>query len=202
MTRHDHSIFKKLVKRLLEADEPKPLLPSEEGTDSVDSQIDKFFVNYESEAKSSKNEGLDLRFMTRRFLTEAGEDEEDEEGDDESSDEDEEDDAEGDEGDEGDEEPEEPEKLTSEDIDVNSFAASVARLVDNYDSLLEIRNTVLRRASAFIAKSYDQETVDMFKDVMSNDYDMDIAGSAIDKSEEYPAPKAGFAGPAGGGGGA
>lgn len=187
--------LKKLVRLLKEADqEVKPLLPSEEGGDSVDAQIDKFFVNYESEAKSSKNEGLDLRSISKRFLLEAGEDEEAEETEEETDEDESSDDK------SEDEKSEETKKLTSDDIDINSFVSSVARLVDNYDNLLEIRNTILRRAAAFISKNYDQETVDEFKNTLSVDYDMEISDSSVDDDEKFPAPKAGFAGPVGGGG--
>ena len=215
------SYLKKIAILLREAEEVKPLLPSEEGGDSVDAQIDKLFVSYESEAKSSKNEGMNFKLLTRRFLLEAEDEEEDifgaddesaddkEGGDDESDDDSsgdeeessgDEEESSGDESSDEEEKVEKPEMLTADDIDVNSFASSIARLVDNYDSLLELRNVILRRAASFIAKGYEQDVVDAFKEALSIDYDMEIGETETSDDEKYPAPKAGFAGPAGGGG--
>ena len=67
------SPLKKMVRLLREA-EKKPEL--ERGEDSLDDQIDKYLISYESEAQKAKTEGLDFRMMTRRFLLEAEEDEE------------------------------------------------------------------------------------------------------------------------------
>jgi hypothetical protein len=184
----------------------------ERGNDSVDIQIDKFFSSFESESKSSKNEGLDWRRVTRRLL-EAEDDEEanlfgggddEEEGGDEEepADDEEAGDEEGEEGDEEEEEPEEPEKLTLEDIDINAFASSVARLVDNYDSLLELRDTITRRAMNFLGKNYDFEVSQKFKQIMSDQFDLgaDQTPNGL-PDEKFQAPHASRALGGGGGGG-
>jgi len=168
------NVLRSLAKFLREADE-KP--QKEEGEDSLDAQIDKYLSQYESEAKSSKNEGLNFRSMTRQFLLK-------EEGDKETPEEDE------------DESPE----LTTEDIDIQSFSSSVVRLVDNYDSLLEVRNTILRRATNFLFKNYSQDVVDLFKEELLETHDIEIGKSDLEKDDEFEAPKAGAAGPLGGGG--
>jgi len=171
------NVLRRLAKFLREADE-KP--QKEEGEDSLDAQIDKYLSQYESEAKSAKNEGLNFRSMTRQFLIkEEGEEEEEapEEG-----------------------EEEEAPELTTEDIDVQSFSSSVVRLVDNYDSLLEIRNTILRRAANFLSKNYSQDVVDLFKEELLETHDIEIGKSDLEKEDKFEAPKAGAAGPMGGGG--
>jgi hypothetical protein len=172
--------------RIVEAAEPE----KEKGEDSLDAQIDKYLSEYEAEAKNAKNEGLNFRMMTRRFLVEA-----DEEEDEKEDDKDEE---------KGDEEKEdaEPEKLSSDDIDVGSFVTDVMRLVDNYDNLLEIRNTILRRASNYLAKNYDKSAVETFKEELLESYGVEIGVSQSEKEDEteFQAPKAAAAGPAGGGG--
>jgi len=165
--------LKKLVNLLREADEVK----KEDGEDSLDSQLDRYFSDYESEAKNSKNEGLSLRSITKRLLEEEG----DEEGEDEDSE-------------------EEEEKLSTEDLDIKSFVSSVMRLVDNYDNLLEINNTILRRAANFIGKVYDETTVQAFKDELIESYGVEIGKSKLEKEDEFEAPKAGAAGPMGGSG--
>ena len=48
----------------------------EDGEDSIDRQIDRYLINYESESKLAKAEGKDFRMTLRRFLLEAEETEE------------------------------------------------------------------------------------------------------------------------------
>lgn len=152
----------------------------EEG-DSLDSQVDRYLSQYESESKSSKNEGKDFRAFMRRFLREAEGDEEKE--DDVSKDE---------------EQP--PTKISSDKLDVESFAGSVMRLIDNYDSLLEFRTTVAKRAINFLAKSYEPDVVESFKSVMRDDYGVVPGESEQDvKDDNYAAPAADRAGPSPGG---
>ena len=182
-------ILGSLVKVLREA--PEDNLMKENKEDSVDDQIDSFFSGYEKESKNVKQEGRDFRSFVRRFLIEAEEEEKDEEEkDDESEDKKSED-----------EEPEEPKKLTIEDIDVNSFTESVVRLVENYDSLLEIRNTILRRAANFLLKSYEPDVVDAFKENLSDQHGLDIGLSKTEQEDEdFQPPAADRAGSSPGGG--
>lgn len=151
--------------------------------DSLDQQVDDLLISYESEAKTKKNEGLDFRMMTRRFLSssttqllEADEDKG------------------------SDKEKEEKKKLKMEDIDVEEFAGSVSRLIDNYDSLLEIRNTLARRAVNFLIENYEQDVVNEFKNVLEDSYDITIGKSKIEiEDEKFEAPLADRAGGSGGG---
>ncbi|NBW57964.1 hypothetical protein EBR43_09350, partial [bacterium] len=137
-------IIREQVKLLVEGDK-------KELKDSLDQQVDDLLTSYESEAKTKKNEGLDFRMMTRRFLSsstaqllEADEDKG------------------------SDKEKEEKKKLKMEDIDVEEFAGSVSRLIDNYDSLLEVRNTLARRAVNFLIENYEQDVVNEFKNVLED----------------------------------
>jgi|LauGreDrversion4_2_1035121.scaffolds.fasta_scaffold02656_14 hypothetical protein len=171
------SVLRSLVSRLLrEAPEEK----KEEGGDSLDAQIDKYLSSYEAEAKNSKNEGLDMRMISRRFLREADEEEEDKESEEKA-------------------EEKAPEKLSSDDIDVKSFVTDVVRLVDNYDNLLEIRNTILRRATNYLVENYEPDAAAAFKEELLESYGLEIGKSEAEISDEYQAPKAGAAGPLGGG---
>jgi len=169
-------------KILFEAEEAELKEP---GEDSIDSQIDSYFSDYESEAKNLQREGRDFRSLVRRFLREAAEDEEEsKEKDDEEEKEDKEDD-----------EEKEPEKLTIDDVNVESFASSVVRLIDNYDSLLEIRNTILRRAVNFLSKSYEKDVVDSFKEVVQERHGMEIGKSKSEiEDEDFQPPAAARAG--------
>lgn len=151
----------------------------EEPGDSLDSQVDKFLIDYESEAKRAKNEGLDFRMMVRHLLRE-----EDEEAADDSKD----------------AEDEVSSASSPDDIDMGSYVASVMRLVDNYDNLLEVRNTILRRAKNYIAKNYQKEALEIFDDNLRETYGMEVGETKSEKQDRFQPPKAGAAGPAGGGG--
>lgn len=142
----------------------------EDGEDSLDSQVDRYLSDYESESRVSKMEGKDFRMMVRRFLSEA-------EGDEEKKDE------------------KEPEKLKAEDIDVESFLGSVMRLVDNYDALLEVRNTILRRAVNFLVKGYEPAVAEAFKENLLDVYGMELGKSKSEvEDDEFQAPTADRAG--------
>ena len=172
-------ISEEIQKSLLEVGEKEA---KEDGEDSLDAQVDRYLADYEKQSKDSKNEGLDFRTMTRRFLLEAEGDKE--ESSDEKKDE---------------EKPsEETNKLTKKDIDVENFLDSVMRLVDNYDALLEIRNTILRRAANFLIKEYEPSVSKMFKESLLDIYGMEI-GKSKEESEEYEVPVADRAGPGLGG---
>lgn len=160
--------------------------------DSLDQQVDDFLISYESDAKVKKNEGFDFRSMTRSFLSttsrnllEAEGDEEEEKPADEAGDE---------------EKPEEKKKLSAEDIDIEEFASSVVRLIDNYDSLLEVRNTLARRAMNFLSDNYSQDVVTQFKIVLEDEHDITVGKSkAEEEDNEFPSPVAAGAGSGGGG---
>ena len=158
--------------------------------DSIDQQVDDFLISYESDAKVKKNEGFDFRSMTRSFLSttsrnllEAEGDEEEEQPADEAGDE---------------AKPKEKKKLSAEDIDIEEFASNVVRLIDNYDSLLEVRNTLARRAVNFLSDNYSLDVVSQFKIVLEDEHDISIGKSNVDKEDDqFPSPAARGAGSGG-----
>jgi len=186
--RKSKELWESLVRRICE---DTPDKDGHEGNSSLDNQVDKFLSEYETEAKNTKKEGMDFRSMVRRALREAGDDEEEQHaekpGDDDKQD---------------DVAKDEPEKLSADDLDMSTFVNSVIRLVDNYDSLLEVKNTILRRARNFIAKNYNPEAAESFDESLKEEHGMDIGESSFDHAEDdFQAPSAGAAGPLGGGGG-
>ena len=149
-------LIKEQIRNVLKeqrADEKQP-------DDSLDQQIDDLLVDYESDAKIKKNEGLDFRTMTRRFLTSTlTEAEEEKEA--------------------GGPKP----KLTLDDIDVEEFATNVVRLIDNYDSLLEVRNTITRRAMNFLLENYDPAVVKQFEVVLEDQHDISLNKSKAEQED-------------------
>jgi hypothetical protein len=184
---------------------------------SVDRQIDEYLSSYESDSKVTQESILWSRLKKRLLLEKDGEEEDDDSLDpseedteeEEGGEEGEEEDTEGDEespeeGEEDEEEEEEPEKLTSEDIDLNAFASKVSRLVDNYESLLEIKNVILRRALKYLDESYDKSALEEFKDILLEEYGLEIGETPKDMEEKFQSPPADRAlggGDGGGGGG-
>ena len=165
--------LKELARHLREADEaPKKAA----GEDSVDNQIDKYLSQYESQAKEdskSKLESVSYERLTHdwRALTEAEDDEK---------------------------KDEEPKKIKLAEINMGLFVSDVMRLVENYESLLEIKNTVLRRAVNYISENYEGDAIQVFKEELLESYDVEIGQSKSEKEDEIQPPKAGAAGPMGG----
>lgn len=165
--------LKELARHLREADEaPKKAA----GEDSVDNQIDKYLSQYESQAKEdskSKLASVSYESLTRnwRALTEAEDDEK---------------------------QDEELEKTKLAEINMGSFVSDVMRLVENYESLLEIKNTVLRRAANYISENYEGDALQVFKEALFESYDIEIGQTKSEKEAEIQSPKAGAAGPVGG----
>ena len=148
--------------------------------DSLDTQVDRYLSQYEKESKAVQNEGRDFRALMRRFLREA----EGDEG----------------EGDDAEATPEEPKKLEADKLDVESFASSVMRLIDNYDSLLEVRSTVAKRAINFLSKTYEPSVVESFRSVLRDDHGVIPGESEQDvRDDSTIAPAADRAGPSPGG---
>jgi len=168
------SIFSEIVKKLLkEAESAEKPLPEA----SLDVQVDDYFVQYEKGAKPVKKESIDHWSMTRDFLLEA--EDEDKKDTDKSA------------------------KLTEEDLDVEVFASDVVRLVDNYDSLLSIRDTIIRRAINFLSKNYENTVVETFKMTLEDQHDISVDKPKEQDFEKFQAPPADRAsGSAAGGGGA
>jgi len=159
------------LKTLLRKEILKEAEEKKEKEDSIDVQVDRFISSYEADSKIVKKESFNFRSAIRQFLSE-GEDEPDKTG----------------------------KKLTVEDIDIPNFVNNVVRLVTNYDKLLEIQDTILKRASNFLGENYDDTTVQAFKDALLDAYSIEIEKSTKDREEDYAPPRAGAAGPAGAGG--
>lgn len=198
---------------LFEEEEKKDksnLDPALEGEDSIDSQVDNYLSQYERTAKDALKEDKNWNLTIRRLLGEKNDDEDlfkdsEEEEDEEEGSDDKEDDSSNDEGDEenpeDDSEDSKNEKLTESDIDLNQFANDVSRLIENYDSLLEIKNSILRRTLNYLSESYDKSTVDRLKEILLVEYGLEAGSTKKDNEERFSAPPADRAIGAGGGGG-
>ena len=197
------------IARLLREEDDSMAHESGASGASLDAQVDRYLGEYESSAKKEEGESdmpdasvdqmeaLDWRDLVKgRLILEAGEgDKDEEEGPDDA--------APGADAMMG----EEDDKPGLEAFDVESFGNDVARLIDNYDNLLEVRSTLLRRAKQFLEKTYSDEVVKAFEDTMRDDHGMEAGNSSMDVSDDkFTAPAADRANgsaqaSAGGGGG-
>lgn len=94
--------------------------------------------------------------------------------------------------------PKTPPVIDTPKMNMNNYARAVARLINNYEALLDPKTTILARAKEYIRVNYDEATAKMFTEVMEQTYNM------TDKPQERDqrmAPNAGNAIYAGGGGG-
>jgi len=195
------SILIKKIKFLLEQEEKptesgpntpeSPLLLRDPKTkarpaaDSVDDQIDALLLRYES-ASISKVDSINesLRKLNLRFLLEQDE----EPADEEPADEEPADEAPADE-EPADEEPadEEPDPSGSDDmsvtspaprqkvpdLDIDKFTSRVVRLMNNYESLLNIEESIINRAKSFLDENYGEAFVYEFVNNLSNQYGLE-----------------------------
>jgi len=164
--------FRKMFRDFInEVEGPKkPGKSNSENNDSLDVQVDRLLTTYENEAKNLKKEGRDFRSLVKRLIIEADEDKE------------------------KDDAAQSSPKLGVEDLDVESFTTSVVRLIDNYENLLEIRNTLIRRARSFLEKGYSPDVVNQFMTILDEDFDIKLDMSDVDKKFAITAPAADRAG--------
>lgn len=79
-------------------------------------------------------------------------------------------------------------------IDINSFAMSVARLVNNYESLIDPKSIIINRAQQYIKNNYDERTGKEFVDILKNNYDLQpmttqAAVYGDENSGQFPDPQ-------------
>lgn len=172
-----NNALRRLASLLRESDEK---LQKERGKDSLDDQIDSYFSDYELDSKRSKKEGRDFRSFVRRFLTEAEEDKPADEPDDSKKDDEK----------KADKKAEEQKKRTLDDIDIDNFVENVVRLSDNYDSLLEVRNTILRRAVNYLLDGYNFDVAESFKESLMQNHGIEIGKSKSEMEDDNFQPPA------------
>jgi hypothetical protein len=190
-SRYESRFFKNLAKKLLKEENSKAdNMTRQKDQMSLDMQVDKYFIQFEKESKI-KQESLSRRGI---ILFEAPEDEEEdaeEETDEEAP------------ADDASAEEEAFQKLGPENVDLYNFASNVTRLIENYEMMLEVEKTLLRRSISFMEKLYNQEAISELKDIYSDEYGLETDRSKYDmEAEDFVAPAAQRAGGTGGGGGA
>jgi hypothetical protein len=85
-------------------------------------------------------------------------------------------------------------------INLQDFARSVARLVGNIDSLIDLRTLVINRAEKYIQSNYNDKTSKELMAILSDSYDLrPVEGEILSMNpSKFPEPKTGVTGPMGG----
>lgn len=89
-------------------------------------------------------------------------------------------------------------------INMNNFTRSIARLLNNFNALLNPKTIILNRAESYIANNYDERTAKQFVQIMERNYGVSaVSNEYPDDRNDYPEPYAAGAllGAGGSGGG-
>ena len=104
--------------------------------------------------------------------------------------------------------PEGPPIVNTPKINLNDFTRSIARLINNYDALLNPRSIILNRVEEYMRTNYDERTAKMFLQIMERNYGLHPTNTEYTSTAgggEFPTPYAynagGEGGQLGGGGG-
>jgi hypothetical protein len=208
----------KLMEYVLTEEDPIPepqtaddVAPTEQIEASLDQVVDRYLVRYEQESipmAGTYEQGLvgteqeyakmdDLGEAAIHLLDEAEEDEEEEPAEEEAPVEEpgEEDMGGLDLGEPGGEPAGEPAAegqpvAATPQINLNDFARSVARLVNNFETLLNPQNIILNRAEAYVASNYDERTARELMDVLDQNYSLRSVEREQEEEKEitYPEP--------------
>lgn len=74
----------------------------------------------------------------------------------------------------------------ADDIDLRVFAREVARLVKNYDTLIDIKSIILNKAFAYVKIKYGDDTEKALKDVLDQDFKLSTGKDAGYEDEDEP----------------
>ena len=70
-------------------------------------------------------------------------------------------------------------------LNIDDFAGSVARLIMNFESLMDPVTVILNRSMNFLDNRYDRSVVDDFTEIMAQQYGMEL--NPIDDTQPPPA---------------
>lgn len=85
-------------------------------------------------------------------------------------------------------------------LNLQDFTRSIARLVNNAQSLIDFQSLILNRAEAYIKNNYDERTAQELMSILDNQWDLrpETAETLSNKETEFPQPHTAVTGPMGG----
>lgn len=94
----------------------------------------------------------------------------------------------------GDAAPSETPAMNTPKINLNDFSRAVARLVNNYDALLNPKTIILNRAAEYIRVNYNELTAKQFVSLMEQNYGVHATNTdPSDDDSDFPTPYSGGA---------
>lgn len=90
--------------------------------------------------------------------------------------------------------PKTPPVVDTPKMNMNNYCRAVARLVDNYEALLDPKTTIFNRAKEYVRVNYDEATAKMFEEVMTEQFGVNPKPAERDQRMAPPASNAIYAG--------
>jgi hypothetical protein len=75
-------------------------------------------------------------------------------------------------------------------LDVDHFANRVARIVKNYDSLIDMEQLILKRANEFLEAHYDADVVSSFQDALRQMHGLELMAAPLAPGSKLGVPNA------------
>ena len=70
-------------------------------------------------------------------------------------------------------------------FDVGSFASNIARVIDNYQTLLDVEKMIFDKAMSFLTAKYGEQVADEFESILDSDHQISfVTGAGSDSSAE------------------
>jgi len=70
-------------------------------------------------------------------------------------------------------------------FDVGSFASNIARVIDNYQTLLDVEKMIFDKAMSFLTAKYGEQVADEFESILDSDHQISfVTGAGTDSSVE------------------
>ena len=84
-----------------------------------------------------------------------------------------------------------------EEIDLERFTSELARLIKNYDTLLDMEDMILSKAKSFIIARYGEEAATEMENSLADNHDIEIVVPSDKPASDEEVPVAVGAGPTG-----
>ena len=88
------------------------------------------------------------------------------------------------------EEPAEEEAIHESELDIDKFAEDVARLISNYDVLMDIEAIIFNKAISFLTTKYGEDVSAAFEEALRVRHDLDFKGTGQPDAGDEGAPLA------------
>jgi len=71
-------------------------------------------------------------------------------------------------------------------INLQDFTRSIARLVNNFEALINPKEIIINRAKEYIKNNYDTRTAEEFSELLSNNYNITTMSDMEDQNNNWP----------------